>query len=317
MSCPILAIVIPCLNEQDLIEKTVKKLLEQINKLSKLGKISSSSFLYLIDDGSTDNTWQIMQQLHKENSQVKVLKLARNFGNQNAMLAGLLSVQELSVDCIITIDADLQQDENAIIEFIEKYKNGADIVCGIRNDRDTDSFIKKHTALMFYKLMNAMGVKITKNHSDYRLISKKVLDVLCQYNEVNLFLRGIFNEIGFKKDYVFFDVRDRAIGESRYTFRSLFSLALNGIISFSVVPLRVVGVLGLLMALFSFIFGIEVLIEKYILGTTIPGWTTIVLAILFIGGMQIFCIGIIGEYLGQTYKEVKARPRFIKDTELL
>lgn len=314
---PILAIIIPCFNEQELIEDTIKKLINIINKLADLEKISGSSFLYLVDDGSQDNTWKIIEQLSTETPKVKGLKLTRNFGNQNALLAGFLNVKKLNPDCVISIDADLQQDENTIELFIEKYLNGADIVCGIRKDKGAYSPFKKGSAVLFYKLMNLMGVKLTANHSDYRLISKKALDVLSEYTEVNLFLRGIFNELGFKTDYVYFDVKPRFHGKSRYKTKDLISLALNGITSFSIIPLRMVAILGMLMALLSFGVGLDVVYEKYFEKDTIPGWATIVVAICFIGGVQIFCTGIIGEYLGQVYKEVKGRPRFIKDKEIL
>ena len=318
MDKPVLAIIIPCYNEQELIADTIRRLLVKINNLSESEKISPLSFLYLIDDGSKDDTWDIIYKFNKEEPKVKALKLARNFGNQNAILAGLLGVHKLNPDCALTIDADLQQDENTIELFIDKYLAGVDIVCGIRNNDESDpSFFKKYSSHLFYKLMNLMGAGLTENHSDYRLVSRKVIEALSEYKEVNLFLRGIFNNIGFKKDYVHFDVRPRAVGKSKYNLASLISLALNGITSFSVVPLRMVAILGVLMALFSFVFGIEVLFEKYVYKTTVPGWTTIVLATCFIGGVQIFCTGIIGEYLGQIYKETKSRPRYIRDIELL
>lgn len=317
MQNPILAIVIPCFNEQDLIKSTINSLLNKLNELSQKEIISDSSFLYFIDDGSKDNTWQIIEQLHKENPKVKGLKLSKNFGNQNALLAGLLNVKKLNPDCIISMDADLQQDENSIEIFIEKYKNGADIVSGIRKNNETYSIFKNFSSTLFYKLMNLMGAKIAPNHSDYRLINNKVLNALCDYGEVNLFLRGIFHELGFKTEYVYFEVKPRAIGESKYSFYKLASLALHGITSFSVIPLRMVAVLGILMAFFSFLVGLEVIYEKFFLKNVIPGWATIVVAICFTGGIQIFCTGIIGEYLGQVYKETKARPRYIKDTELL
>lgn len=317
MNKPTLGIVIPCLNEQDLIKSTITKLITVINKLSKKEKISTDSFLYIVDDGSKDNTWQIIKELNEQNSQVKGLKLTKNFGNQNALLAGLLSVRKLNPDCIITIDADLQQDENTIEEFITKFQNGAEIVSGIRNNRKTESFFKKLNVSMFYFIMNILGVNLIENHSDYRLISKKGLDILAEYKEVNLFLRGIFNDFGLKTDHVYFDVKERSIGKSRFNIPKLFALAINGITSFSILPLRLVAILGILMSLFSFGLALEVLFEKYMLKSTIPGWTTIIIAICFTGGVQILCIGIIGEYLGKVYNETKARPRFIKDTELL
>lgn len=317
MQKPVLAIIIPCLNEQELISSTIKRLLNIIECLSINNKISNESFLYIVDDGSQDNTWNIVQEFNKKNPKVKGLRLTRNFGNQNALLAGLLNLRKINPDCVISIDADLQQDENTIEQFIDKYSAGADIVSGIRNNREADSFTKRINVQIFYNLMNLLGARLVKNHSDYRLISKKVLDILAEYKEVNLFLRGIFYELGLKTDYVYFDVKERAIGKSRFNFKKLASLALDGITSFSIIPLRLVAVLGIIMSLLSFGFGVEVLLEKYLFKSTIPGWTTIVIAICFTGGVQILCIGVIGEYLGKIYSETKARPRFIKDIELL
>lgn len=317
MQNPILALVIPCYNEEEVIKTTINRLLEVLNDLINTEKISHESFIYLVNDGSKDSTWKIIQELHSEfPDKVKALNFTRNFGNQRAILAGLLEVRKFNVDCCITLDADLQQDENKIIEFVDKFKNGAHIVCGVRNSRKTDSFMKKHTALAFYKVMNLLGVKIMPNHSDFRLTSKKVLDILGEYREVNLFLRGIFHEFGYKTEYVDFDVKPRFAGVSKFSPWDLFSLAAKGITSFSVVPLRTVTCLGMLISLFSFILGLNVIWEKLHNTYTLPGWATLVVAITFIGGIQILCIGVIGEYLGQLFQEVKSRPRYIVETEL-
>ena len=317
MNTPTLAIAIPCYNEEKLIKSTTDRLLEVLLDLESQGKISNSSFIYLIDDGSKDNTWAEIEKANQSNpSKIKGVKFTRNFGNQSAHLAGLLGARELDANCVITIDADLQQDENSIGDFVQKYQDGADIVFGVRKDRKTDSIFKKYTALCFYKLMNLLGAKTTPNHSDFRLVSRKALDVLAEYKETNLFLRGIFQELGLKTDYVKFSVKPRKVGNSKFSPQALFVLAMNGLTSFSIVPLRLVSVLGILMALCSFGLGLEVIYEKFILNNTIPGWATMIVATSFIGGVQIFCIGIIGEYLGQVYQEVKARPRFVKETEL-
>lgn len=317
MNSPTLAIIIPCYNEEEVLEVTVKRLLEVLSELINVNKISSKSFIYLVNDGSTDSTWSIITKLHEqEPSKIKGLNFTRNFGNQRALLAGLLEVRKFNIDCCITMDADLQQDENKLSEFIDKYNDGAHIVCGIRNDRKTDSFLKRHSALAFYKLMNILGVKIMPNHSDFRLTSRKILDILSNYKEVNLFLRGIFYEFGYKTEYVHFDVKPRFAGESKFSPLDLFSLAAKGITSFSIVPLRMVTFIGIVIALFSFILGIDVIWEKMHNGYTVPGWATIVVSTAFIGGVQIFCIGIIGEYLGQLFQEVKSRPRYIIETEL-
>lgn len=316
MRKPTLAIIIPCYNEELLIESTVNSLFEVINSLIEKGKILPDSYIYLVDDGSQDKTWAIIEDLHTKNPLVKGAKFVKNYGNQKALLAGLLGVREIGCDCVVSIDADLQQDQWAIECFVEKYAQGYDIVSGIRNGRETDSFFKKYTALFFYKLMNLLGAKIPVNHSDYRLVSKRALDILAQYSEKQLFLRGFFHEIGLKTAYVKFDVKPRTVGESKFNFISLLGLALNGITSFSIIPLRIIAVLGFLMALFSFGLGLEVLYEKIVLNNTPQGWATQIVILTFFGGIQLFCLGIIGEYVGQVYREVKARPRYIKDIEL-
>lgn len=316
MRKPTLAVIIPCFNEELLIESTVNSLFEVINSLIEKGKILPDSYLYLIDDGSKDKTWEIIEKLHRENSLVKGVRFVKNYGNQKALMAGLLGVREIGCDCVVSIDADLQQDQWAIETFVDKYSQGYDIVSGIRNGRNTDSFFKKYTALFFYKLMNLLGTKIPVNHSDYRLVSKRALDILAQYNEKQLFLRGFFHEIGLKTAYVKFDVKPRMLGKSKFNFIRLLGLALNGITSFSIIPLRIIAVLGFFMALFSFGLGLQVLYEKVFLNSTPKGWATQVVMSAFFGGIQIFCLGIIGEYLGQVYREVKARPRYIKDIEL-
>lgn len=316
MRKPTLAVIIPCFNEELLIESTVNSLFEVINSLIEKGKILDDSYIYLVDDGSQDNTWPIIEELHKKNPLVKGAKFVKNYGNQKALLAGLLGVREIGCDCVVSIDADLQQDQWAIETFVDKYAEGYDIVSGIRNGRETDGFYKKYTALMFYKAMNLLGAKIPVNHSDYRLVSKRALDILANYPEKQLFLRGFFHEIGLKTAYVKFDVKPRMLGESKFNFMSLAGLALNGITSFSIIPLRVIAVLGFIMALFSIGLGVQVLYEKIFLNSTPAGWATQVVMLAFFGGIQIFCLGVIGEYLGQVYREVKARPRYIKDIEL-
>lgn len=316
MDKPTLAIIVPCFNEELCVKSTIEKLLTLLNTLVDKNKIKNDSYLYLVDDGSVDNTWNIIEDEHKNDKRVKALKFIRNFGNQKALIAGLEGVRSLGCDCAVSIDADLQQDENAIELFINEYMNGADIVSGIRNDRKTDSFFKKITALMFYKTMNILGAKIPPNHSDYRLVSKRTLDVMELYPEKYLFLRGFFNELGLKTSYVHFNVKPRMAGESKYNFMSLMVLALNGITSYSVVPLRFVAVLGFFMALFGFLVGVETVIEKIFWHNSPNGWATTIILLCVFGGIQLFCLGLIGEYVGQVFREVKARPRYIKDIEL-
>lgn len=316
MDKPTLAIIVPCFNEELCVKSTIEKLLILLNSLVDKNKIKNDSYLYLVDDGSVDNTWNIIEDAHKKDKRVKALKFIRNFGNQKALIAGLEGVRNIGCDCAVSIDADLQQDENAIELFIDEYMKGADIVSGIRNDRKTDSFFKKVTALMFYKTMNILGAKIPPNHSDYRLVSKRTLDVMELYPEKYLFLRGFFNELGLKTAYVHFNVKPRMAGESKFNFMSLIVLALNGITSYSVVPLRFVAVLGFFMALFGFLVGVETVIEKIFWHNSPNGWATTIILLCVFGGIQLFCLGLIGEYVGQVFREVKARPRYVKDIEL-
>jgi glycosyltransferase involved in cell wall biosynthesis len=316
MKKPLLAIVIPCFNEELCIKTTVEKLFLVLNDLIQKEKIQQESYIYLVDDGSKDNTWSIIENLHNNNNLVKGARFLKNFGNQKAIIAGLESVYALGCDCAVTIDADLQQDEWAIEKFIDKYLEGYDVVSGIRNNRKTDSFFKRTTALAFYKVMNLLGAKIPANHSDYRLVSSNALRIMSQFNERALFLRGFFNDVGFKTAYVNFEVKPRMAGESKFNFLSLMGLALNGITSYSIVPLRFVAVLGFFMALFGFLIGMETVCEKIFFHNSPNGWATTIILLCVFGGIQLFCLGLIGEYVGQIYREVKGRPRYIKDIEL-
>jgi len=312
-----LAIIIPCFNEELVVKSTVETLLGVLDGIIQKGKISENSYIYLVDDGSKDKTWSIIEELRSNyGERIKGTKFIRNYGNQKALIAGLQGVREVGCDCAVSIDADLQQDENVIETFVDEFHKGSDIVSGIRNDRKTDSFFKKYTALCFYKLMNILGVKIPPNHSDFRLVSKNALDILDQYREEGLFLRGFFHEIGLKTAYVHFNVKPRKLGSSKFNFFSLTSLALNGITAFSIVPLRIIAACGVITMLGSLLLALEVLFEKFILHSAPAGWATLVILLAFFGGLQIFCLGIIGEYLGQIFNEVKARPRYIKEKEL-
>jgi len=318
MQTPKLAVTIPCYNEELCIESTCRRLLEVLDELIKRNKISTESYLYPVDDGSSDGTWTIIEKLHQEfPDKIKGLKFIKNYGNQSALVAGLEGVRELGCDCVISIDADLQQDENAIERFVEEFCNGNDIVLGVRKDRKTDSFFKRTTAVMFYKLMSLLGTKIPMNHSDYRLVSYKALKLMEQYHENALFLRGFFFDLGLKTTNINFDVKPRKQGKSKFNFWSLLTLALNGITSFSIVPLRMVAGLGFFMAIISFILGMETIFEKVFFNNAPNGMATVILLLCFFGGLQIFCSGIIGEYIGQVYLEVKARPRYIKEKELV
>ena len=311
---PLLAVVVPCLNEELVVEQTAARLVELLRQLSAGGQIDAASFVYFVDDGSRDATWAIVEALHAQDATIKGLKLARNVGTQNALLAGLLGVKDRA-DCVVTIDADLQQDEQVIVQFLEKYRQGAHIVYGVRRRHRTSSPLKRATSWFFYNLMNALGARIVKHHSEYRLVSRKALAAIAEYREYNLFLRGIFVDIGFRAEVVPFDVRRREAGTSKHTLRKLASLALDGITSFSVVPLRLVTFTGALIFLFSCAMTLFYLYHK-LAGHTPPGWAGTVIPIYFLGGVQIMFLGLVGEYIGKIYKEVKARPRFIKDEEL-
>lgn len=312
---PVLAVVVPCYNEEKVLPQTAARLLAVMEKTVASGAIQPASFLYFVDDGSRDQTWPLIERLHRGDARVKGLKLSRNFGHQNALLAGLLGVRE-RCDCVITIDADLQHDENLIPQFVEKHRQGADLVFGIRNDRKSDGFLKKTTALFFYHLMRLMGANIVRNHADYRLVSRRALEVLATYREVNLFLRGIFTTIGFRVDYLSFDVKERMAGSTKYSLRRMLSLALSGITAFSNVPLRVVTFFGFIIFLMSLIMAAYVLYVVLIQQNAVPGWASTVLPIYFLGGVQLLGIGLLGEYIGRIYTEVKDRPRFIKEREL-
>jgi len=313
-----LAVVVPCYNEEETLPSTIERLIEIVDGLISLGIVSAESFIYLVDDGSHDSTWDIIENAHNSNPQrIKGLKFTTNFGNQNAIIAGLAGVNDIGVDCAITIDADLQQDETKIGEFVQKFQSGAQIVCGVRNNRKTDGFFKKYTAILFYKLMNILGVKLQPNHSEYRLVSKKALDIISNYHEANLFLRGLFYELGLKTEYIYFDVKARKYGESKFNFISLFRLAAHGIISFSVRPLRFVFLTGLAISSISFIVGLVGIYLLIVDGKHLPGIRPFEIFDTFIAGLQILCVGIIGEYVGQILEEVKARPRHVKDKELI
>lgn len=311
---PTLSIVVPCYDEQLVIEESSRRLLAVLCKLMEARRISPESFIYFVDDGSTDKTWSLIATLHEGNPLVKGLRLARNVGHQNALLAGLLGVRE-RVDCVVSIDADLQHDEEAIGLFLGKYQEGADIVYGVRQDRFSDNRLKRGTALGFYNLMRIMGVNIIKNHADYRLASRKALEAVSEYKEFNLFLRGVFVDVGLRSAVVPFQVRERFAGRSKYSLTRMISFALDGITSFSVVPLRFVTFIGLAIFIFSCLMTVFILFS-FVYLNTVPGWASTVIPIYFIGGVQVMLMGLIGEYVGKIYKEVKARPRFIKDVEL-
>jgi len=304
-----LGIVVPCHNEEEVLAETTSRLLSLLTRLVQLGKVSPDSVIYYVDDGSRDETWSLIEGFSHSHKQVAGIKLSRNQGHQNALLAGLFTAKDY--DALISIDADLQDDIDAIEQMVEEYEQGAEIVYGVRDDRTTDSRFKRSTAESFYHLMRIFGVDIVHNHADYRLMSRKVIDAFKQYGEVNLFIRGIVPLLGFRSAIVYYKRAERFAGESKYPLKRMIAFALEGITSFSVMPLRIITILGLLIFAFSMLMSLYILGIKLITDQAVPGWTSTVLPVYLLGGIQILCIGIIGEYLGKIYKETKNRPRYI------
>ena len=311
----ILYVVIPCYNEELVLKETTKRLREKFDELLKKKVISKKSKVLYVNDGSKDKTWELIEEINKEDNTFGGISLSRNRGHQNALVAGLLTAKEYA-DIVISMDADLQDDINAMDEMLEKYLNGADIVYGVRNKRDKDTFFKRVTAEGFYKFMKVMGVDIFFNHADYRLTSKRVLDEFSGFKEVNLFLRGIFPLIGFNEEIVYYERQERFAGVSKYPLKKMFNFAWDGITSFSVKPLRLICVLGFMVLFISLCIMLYALIQK-IFGNTVDGWSFLTISIWFIGGLQMISIGIIGEYIGKIYNETKERPRFIISKSLL
>lgn len=305
----ILYVVAPCFNESAVLPETSKRLQQKLNSLIKIRKISQDSRILLVDDGSKDDTWHQIEQLHKRFKMFSGIKLSRNRGHQNALLAGLMTAKE-KADLVISIDADLQDDIDAIDIMLEEHDRGADIVYGVRSSRKKDSLLKRNSALLFYKIMLKMGVDSIYNHADYRLMTRRALNDLENFREVNLFLRGMVPLIGYSSSIVEYDRSERFAGESKYPFRKMLNFAIDGITSFSVKPLRLVTGLGLTVSLVSLLVAIYS-IAVYILGMTVSGWTFTIISVWFIGGVQMLSLGVVGEYIGKIYSEVKARPRFI------
>lgn len=310
-----LTLVIPCYNEESIIDNTIQEVLVHLNELISSGKISTESNILLVDDGSTNKTWERITVLCKKHLAVRGIKLSRNSGHQTALIAGLMEAKE-KCDVTISLDADLQDDINVLKDFIDEYNRGSDIVYGVRSDRSSDSFFKRASAEFFYRILSFLGVKSIFNHADYRLMSKKSLDVLSQYKETNLYIRGIIPLIGFKHSIVLYK-RKPTERPTHYSFLKMLQLALDGVTSFSIKPLRFIFTLGVLMFFVSlFLLGYAGYVKLY--GNTVPGWTSLMFTVLFLGGIQLFCIGIVGEYIGKIYSEVKERPRYIieKDTHI-
>ncbi len=309
-----LMVVIPCYNEEAVLPETSRRLTEKMKALIDAGLCDADSRVLLVDDGSKDATWSLITKLHKENPLFEGLKLSRNRGHQNALLAGLMTARK-HCDFSISMDADLQDDMDAMDRFITEYKDGCDVVYGVRNQRKTDTFFKRTSALAFYKLMKNLGVDITYNHADYRLMSRRALDGLSQFREVNLFLRGLAPLVGYQSGYVYYDRSERFAGESKYPLKKMLAFAVDGITSFSVKPLRLITALGVVIFLISLLMLLYTLIT-FIVGRTVTGWTSTVASIWLIGGIQLLSLGVIGEYIGKIYNESKRRPRFIIDRYL-
>ena len=306
---PVLAIVVPCFNEEEVLPETAQRLLEKIRELVSEQTVSEKSFLLFVDDGSSDNTWALIEEQHAANPQVSGgVKLSKNTGHQNALLCGLLSVKNRA-DAVISIDADLQDDIDVIGEMVEKYSGGCEIVYGVRSKRGTDGFFKRASAQGFYRLMRLLSVEIIYNHADFRLMGKKALEALAEYNEVNLFLRGIIPVLGFRTGAVYYSRKERLAGTSKYPAGKMFKFAFEGITSFSVKPIRLITVLGVLLFVVSLSM-IVYFLSRYFSGHTVTGWASIACSLWGIGGLILFSIGIVGEYIGKIYLETKKRPRY-------
>lgn len=308
MESDILTVVVPCYNEQEVLPETVKELGGILKELIKKNKISSKSKILFVNDGSKDRTWELISKYTKEYDYVTGIKFSRNYGHQNALLAGMSIAVKYS-DMIITIDADLQDDIYAIPKMVEKYHEGYDVVYGVRNSRETDTFFKRRTALAFYSLMGKLGVNLVPDSADYRLLSKRATESLLSFKERNLFLRGMVPLVGYKSAKVYYARKERFAGKSKYPLSKMIHFALDGITSFSIAPIHLILYLGILTVIISIICMIYTLVEK-ITGHIVTGWASLMLSIWFLGGVQLISISIIGEYIGKIFSEVKHRPRF-------
>lgn len=310
----ILYVVIPCYNEEEVLPETASRLKEKMNALIKQGKINEMSRLVFVNDGSKDKTWEIIKSYHDEDKLYQGINLSRNRGHQNALLAGLMTVVQ-HADMIISMDADLQDDINAMDEMIDCYHGGADIVYGVRNKRKTDTFFKRFTAQSFYKLMNLLGAQTVYNHADYRLMSKRAVQGLTEFKEVNLFLRGIVPMIGYNTQNVYYERNERFAGESKYPLKKMIAFAMEGITSLSVRPIRMILNFGIIISLIGALYLLYSFFAHFT-GRTVEGWTSIVASVWLLGGINLLALGIIGEYIGKIYMESKERPRFIVETYL-
>ncbi len=306
---PTLYIIVPCYNEESVLPLTAPQFLAEIEKLTEMGLVSDKSRIMFVNDGSRDKTWDIITELSKSDSRFVGISQSRNRGHQNAVLAGLMEAKEYC-DITISIDCDGQDDITAMEDMVRAYHDGCEVVYGVRSDRETDTFFKRFTAQSFYKFLNFMGAEVVYNHSDYRLVSSKVLKELANFKETNLFLRGMIPLVGFKSTSVYYKRTKRLAGKSHYPLRRMISLALNGITSLSIKPLQMISALGVIISMISFV-GVIWAVCSAFLGETVSGWASTICIICFISGIQLVCLGIIGEYIGKIYLEVKGRPRYI------
>lgn len=304
----VLTIVVPCYNEEEVLPETKVRLLALLDDMIKAEKISEDSRILFVNDGSKDITWSLIEEYHKEDKRITGLKLAKNAGHQNALFAGLMKAKEDS-DILVSVDADLQDDINVIKEMVDKYHEGNDIVYGVRKERKTDTFFKRTTALAFYKVMDFMGANTIYNHADFRLMSKRAVEHLAEFDERNLFLRGMVPLIGYQTAEVYYDRTERFAGESKYPLKKMIALAIDGITSFSVKPMTMISGVGITFVFISILAAIYSLIS-FFTGNVVPGWTSLILSVWFLGGMILLSIGIVGQYIGKIYIEVKHRPRY-------
>ncbi len=313
MTAPRLNLVVPCYNEEGVLPETGRQLRALLDRLREQGAIDAQSGIVFVDDGSTDRTWALIEAMHREDACVHGLKLSRNRGHQNALLAGLLSAPG---DVLISLDADLQDDLEAVPRMLEAHSAGADIVCGVRERRDSDSFFKRSTARSYYALLQRFGVEVLPDHADFRLMSRTALQALGDFREVNLFLRGIIPLLGFRTAVVTYDRLARTAGQSKYPFMKMMALALDGIFSFSTVPLKWITVMGVTLSLASLSAGVWAIVVRLATDSAVPGWASTVVPVLLIGGIQLLALGIIGGYVARIYSETKQRPRFIIERSL-
>ncbi len=310
-----LHLVIPCYNEEAVLEETLKQTTNLFRDMIDRDLISRESRILCVDDGSRDKTWQKILEESQQNEWIEGLKLARNSGHQNALLAGLMAVRG-HCDCCISVDADLQDDIWTIPEFIKKYHDGCDVVYGVRNQRKNDSWFKRITAKGFYRFLRILGADVVENHADYRLLSSRALEALAEFPEVNLFLRGMVRLVGFRSDIVYYERRKRFAGKSKYPLRKMLSFAFDGVTSFSIKPIRLVWSLGVFACILAVFAAIYTLVARFS-GVSVSGWSSLMISIWFLGGVQLISVGIIGEYIGKIYKEVKRRPRYIIEENTL